>query len=192
MLSKNNLFNNFPTDVQREVCMLLDHKDIKKLTHKFYDNPEDVYWKMKTLQITDEVKPEGVTYRDFYESFVYEKFISKKLWNNGLLYKMIEDEVFLLRHANARDVHGMTALSYAAGFEVRCCKILLDAGANVNLPDYTGVTPLMSAASFSKIEIVKLLLSYKADVNMKTKYGTTTLSYAKLPYIRSLLQNNKF
>ena len=43
---------------------------------------------------------------------------------------------------------------------------LLQRGADVNLKDDEGLTPLMQAASFGEYEIAQLLIKYGADVNM--------------------------
>ena len=54
--------------------------------------------------------------------------------------------------------------------------LLLDRGADVN-GRYDGKTPLHSAARFSNLEITRLLLGRSADVDAKTKNGSTPLHY---------------
>ena len=59
-------------------------------------------------------------------------------------------------------------------------KALLAAGtAGINDPDQDGRTPLHHAASKGHLEIVKLLLEHKADVNVRTKEGYTPAFLAK-------------
>jgi ankyrin repeat protein len=58
-------------------------------------------------------------------------------------------------------------------------KLLLDKGADVNVKDGRGWTPLMEAANRGHSEIVRLLLEKGADVNLKHQYGWTALSIAK-------------
>ncbi|PGH07901.1 hypothetical protein AJ80_07941 [Polytolypa hystricis UAMH7299] len=57
-------------------------------------------------------------------------------------------------------------------------KLLLDAGADVNVKNANGDTPLHSAAGSSKEEIVRLLLDAGADIDDMTKSGSTPLHSA--------------
>ena len=45
-------------------------------------------------------------------------------------------------------------------------------------PDATGWTALMFASSNGKLDLVKYLISKKANLNLKAKDGTTALSLA--------------
>jgi hypothetical protein len=64
---------------------------------------------------------------------------------------------------------------------IEIVKLLLDKGADVNLTDKYGNTPLHLAASDGHIEIVKLLLEKGSDVNSKRRNdGTTPLYWAAL------------
>lgn len=58
------------------------------------------------------------------------------------------------------------------------CKVLLDNGAQKDQPD-TALerTPLLYAAATSP-ETVRLLLSYKADIHARNKFGAGCLHYA--------------
>ncbi len=56
-------------------------------------------------------------------------------------------------------------------------KALLDLGANVNAVSEDG-TVLTAACYKSNVALVKLLLAYKADVNIKNNGGTTPLMFA--------------
>jgi hypothetical protein len=49
--------------------------------------------------------------------------------------------------------------------------ILVDAGANVNLADKEGETPLMVATQNGNIPGIKYLLENEADVSAETTYG---------------------
>ena len=44
-----------------------------------------------------------------------------------------------------------------------------------------GWTPLMRASEDDNVEIMKVLLEYKADVNAQTSKGRTALSFAAAP-----------
>jgi uncharacterized protein len=72
-----------------------------------------------------------------------------------------------------------TALS-AAVFRRRTeiCSLLIDRGANVNLPDGNGSTPLSLAAQFGYREICKLLLENGAAVDRSDANGRTPLTIA--------------
>ncbi|MCG8097488.1 MAG: ankyrin repeat domain-containing protein, partial [Candidatus Thiodiazotropha taylori] len=57
-------------------------------------------------------------------------------------------------------------------------KLLLEAGADVNLADSDGVTPLMEAARTGSGEIVTLLLQHNADKTNKDNEGHTAADIA--------------
>lgn len=61
-------------------------------------------------------------------------------------------------------------------------KILIDAGADVNMYTKSGYTPLVTASersnSTSSLETVKLLLDSGAEINAKTSIGNTALMFA--------------
>jgi ankyrin repeat protein len=54
----------------------------------------------------------------------------------------------------------------------------LAAGADVNVKDNLGMTPLSDASRNGHREIVELLITNGADVNVKTDYGRTPLDLA--------------
>ena len=63
-------------------------------------------------------------------------------------------------------VDGWTALQVAAWFShVECVALLLEAGADKDLADPEGTTPLQSAAKKGAVEIVRLLLEARAKVD---------------------------
>jgi ankyrin repeat protein len=69
---------------------------------------------------------------------------------------------------------------------------LLAAGADVNLGDATGYTPLMSAAYSGDLEMILLLVKSGAEINAATRYKKdTALSFARknghLEVVRALL-----
>ncbi|XP_043568562.1 fibronectin type 3 and ankyrin repeat domains protein 1 isoform X2 [Chiloscyllium plagiosum] len=57
--------------------------------------------------------------------------------------------------------------------------LLIKAGANVNIQDKKGTTPLMVAVLNSYENLVQLLLNNGADSAVKNKYGTSVLEMAK-------------
>lgn len=60
-------------------------------------------------------------------------------------------------------------------------KILIDAGANLNVVDQRGLTPLMYGASISAWEMVYLMLESGADISVKNKWNESFSSYVALP-----------
>jgi ankyrin repeat protein len=176
-----SLFIYLPDDVQRLVCFLyLEYKDIKKISPKFYNDENDVYWKEKVSTMTDEKTPEDTTHRTFYESFIYEKVLEKQSFSFALVDEMIRDEIFLTRHIDAKDRQGWTALMFTSKYDKdkEMTKLLVKAGANVNIQNYFGRTALMVAVNNCNEIATELLLSANADVNLQSSYGNTALILA--------------
>jgi ankyrin repeat protein len=175
-----NLFHLLPADLQREICQMLKiHKEIKKLSPKFYENPDDVYWKGMVLTVTDEKTPEGTNHRDFYESFIYEKVMKDKMWNRALLVKLLEDEIYLKRHIDMKDMDSCTALIYAArDLDEETIKFLLDAGADINATDRYGKGALWKALFRSDNRNAKLLINAGPDINIQEHQDWTCLMFA--------------
>jgi ankyrin repeat protein len=71
---------------------------------------------------------------------------------------------------------GFTPLLFAAREGcVACAKVLLDAGANINLPDPDGVTPLVSALLNLHFGLAEYLINAGADVDRWDLYGRSPL-----------------
>lgn len=69
---------------------------------------------------------------------------------------------------------GSTPLNSAATFgKTDIAKALIDAGADVTIPNNEGSTPLHTAAFFCRVEIVQLLIDINADKSLKNKFGAT-------------------
>jgi ankyrin repeat protein len=81
-------------------------------------------------------------------------------------------------NVNARDSVGVPVLTLAVrnGRIKKVAKTLLDHGADVNAQDDGGQTALMQAAGFSDPKMVRLLLDYKVDPNIKDADGFTVSS----------------
>jgi uncharacterized protein len=84
-----------------------------------------------------------------------------------------------------------TVLSIAlSNDDIRLVRLLLDAGADVNLRWGSGYTPLIDAALSSEEEaIVKLLLERGADVNARDPEGRTALQLARKAWYRPISVN---
>ncbi len=92
---------------------------------------------------------------------------------------------FLLKHGatvdSPRSEAGRTALlvtcAYYGGSEI--CRMLIDAGADVNATAADGTTALMLAATNCKADVVELLIGKGADKTLRDKKGKTALDYAQ-------------
>lgn len=94
-------------------------------------------------------------------------------------HKNLEATKLLLQYGancDAQDNDKQTALHWVTSKVF--FKLLLDAGANPNLSDDRGHTPLMGAAEKSNVAIVQLLLAAGANPNETDKYKLTALHYA--------------
>jgi hypothetical protein len=80
---------------------------------------------------------------------------------------------------NAKGGHHLAPLvaALAAG-HFQTAKTLHDNGAHPNISGLIGRTPLHSAAYYGEIEMVQVLLKYKADVAARTDDGETPLHFA--------------
>jgi len=84
-----------------------------------------------------------------------------------------------------RNSYGMTALFHAIkGRSETVARLLVERGADVNSPMdsdnmHSGTTPLMFAAGYKSLPIVKLLIEHDANINARNKAGDTALSIAQ-------------
>lgn len=95
-----------------------------------------------------------------------------------------------------RDAHDRTLLTIAVLTENKnkdVVEALVSAGANTNIADENGYTPLHYAAGQDLEEIAKLLLEHGADINAATKDGVTALhsavSQGREKMVRFLIKN---
>lgn len=83
--------------------------------------------------------------------------------------------------ANIRGPQNITPLLVAASMgNVPIAKALLAKGAHVNVQDSSSwqVSPLMAAALAGRLDMMKLLLDNKADLELKNEQGSTALLFA--------------
>ncbi len=75
--------------------------------------------------------------------------------------------------------YNWTPLHVAAGYgRVEIARMLIDAGANVNVQDADGLTPLHVAALNGRVEIVRMLIDAGANVNVQDQWDWTPLHWA--------------
>lgn len=81
---------------------------------------------------------------------------------------------------NAQDeAHRQTALTYAAALgQMDAVKVLLDHGADPNLANMVGYSPIMAAARNSRQRCAMLLIDAGAEVNTTDDWGYTALMLA--------------
>ncbi len=91
-----------------------------------------------------------------------------------------EKEKVLIAEPDKADANGRTLLHKAASQDdIEMILLLKESGANFNLADNDGYTPLMYCARFSKkIETLALLLSNGANAKAKNRYGLTAIEIA--------------
>ena len=74
-------------------------------------------------------------------------------------------------------------------------KFLLKMGANVNMKNHSGETPLHIAARHEMEYIVKLLLHYNAGIHKRNNRNETAMNLAKnnfYPHVMKLIRINGF
>ena len=78
-------------------------------------------------------------------------------------------------------------LNRAVGInDIKTVKALLDKGADVNVKDNSGSTPLIYAARNGRTEVLKALIDKGAEVNAKDINGNTPLIWAACMDIQKL------
>ena len=66
-------------------------------------------------------------------------------------------------------------------------KKMIAYGANVN-DRYNGITPLMYAARYNNVEMLKELLNNGADLSLKDSRGNTALKFAELSNAKEAIE----
>ena len=84
-----------------------------------------------------------------------------------------------MQNQNAGLTTALKALFNTHPFSVEDIMKVVREGANPNIKDSEGDTPLMQAVSTGNEEVTKLLISKGADVNAKNSGGESVLAIAK-------------
>jgi ankyrin repeat protein len=103
--------------------------------------------------------------------------------HRATLYNNVTIMRLLLKHhadVNKPDNIGETPLHTAAAgmYLEEAAQVLLDNGANINQQTLNGATPLLLAAQYGTIGVVRLLLNYGANINQPNHPGNTPLHFA--------------
>lgn len=87
--------------------------------------------------------------------------------------------------------HGMSPLTMAIEQRDKpIVQLLIEHGANVDLPDGDGNIPLEAAVNSNDIELVQLLINNKVDINKADAKGLTVLFYAHSREMAQYLLNS--
>ncbi|KAK8037798.1 hypothetical protein PG991_001144 [Apiospora marii] len=97
-----------------------------------------------------------------------------------------DDDVLFPRHSRRDHIRPREVLDAdwheaASSGDMDTAEVLIKSGADPNIRDRLGVTPLMMAARWSGISMVKQLLDCGADINMQTYDGATALHSLGIP-----------
>jgi len=95
--------------------------------------------------------------------------------------KKLREAINNTDNINAADeTYGRTALHEAvSSSRVENIRLLINAGADINVNDKEGRTPLMEAVYFCFEEVVRTLIDAGADVNIRSNVGLTALDFAE-------------
>jgi ankyrin repeat protein len=95
--------------------------------------------------------------------------------------KKLREAINNTDNINAADeAYGRTALHEAvSSSRVEDIRLLIGAGADINIKDKEGRTPLMEAVYFCYEEAVRTLIDAGADVNIRSDVGLTALDFAE-------------
>jgi uncharacterized protein len=101
----------------------------------------------------------------------------------------IRQIVMQYHNVNQRELPSLqTAVAIAAaGKDIQSLRTLLKLGADPNISDYIGVTPLMAAVTAGSEDTVKLLTAAGANVAAVNKAGDSAISLAKELHHNQLL-----
>ena len=107
--------------------------------------------------------------------------------------EMIKYLVEMNADVNKQMISGQTALYFACHDQKEAVEELVKAGANVNLKNRDGRTPMFATIWYENIDAAKILVNNGADVNVQTEDGLTALINAAIeskPKMVEFLLNN--
>lgn len=114
---------------------------------------------------------------------------------DSVLERLKKDDLPLFDGVSAIEVNGRYGVFQetplhilAIQGDIEGCRLLLEAGAEVDYPGEQGYTALHEAVHQGHTEIVKLLLEYGSDPSLTTELGTTEYLAESYPEILALLK----
>jgi hypothetical protein len=129
----------------------------------------------------------------------YYKLNDKYTFIYGYFYTVVGDLPNLMKeiennksYIKFKDPLGRSLLFIASiNGHIGICEYLINKGILVNDIDNSRNTPLHGAAYFGQLDIVKLLLGYGANINLKNKFGHLPIDEALTNEIKSVLKENE-
>ena len=103
----------------------------------------------------------------------------------------VEVATLLAKHVKEINVNSDSGTALMAAVfknDIAITKMLLELGADANIPDSNGTTALHYATRFSNKEIIKLLVAHGADLNLEDNKGFSVLDYALQDKNESILE----
>lgn len=96
----------------------------------------------------------------------------------------VEQHIAAGSDLNAKDPFGGSSpLIIAAVFDKpEIAKVLIDAGAKLDMKNNEGSTAIHTAAFFCRTDILQMLLDAGADKNIKNNFGSTALESVSVPF----------
>lgn len=103
----------------------------------------------------------------------------------------LEVAALLAKHVENINVNSKAGTALIAAVfknDIKIAKMLLDAGADVNIADDKGITALHYGIKFKNIDLIKLLVNNGADVNLTDNKGLSPWDYAELDSNENVLK----
>jgi ankyrin repeat protein len=119
------------------------------------------------------------------------EMIIQEIKSNEPSMNLVSDLIVLGANLDWQDEenYNYTPLHVAAWFgRVEIVRMLIDAGADVNLQDTDGWAPLHVAARFGKVEIVRMLIDAGARMDIQTNNGKLPYDLAITKKIKTILR----
>ena len=177
--------NNFDEDIKNAIV----NNDIAFLEKS--RNQYDINYRLKdenndTLLLYAISDKKSDAYRFFLENEADMNLINNEgegiihaIVYSGITERLIEFINNYTFNLNARDIDGTTPLLLSILIKKHeLYKILIKAGADVNIGDNDNNTPLHMASWLGNFEIVKLLIDNGANLHVKTQKGNLPLALA--------------
>jgi len=108
---------------------------------------------------------------------------------NNQVRVALEDKEKRDKLLNATDANRRTALHFSAYHNnIEITNILLSYNADLNIKDFDGNTPMMTAIKVGNVAIAELLIEKGADINASNKEGFTPLQLAVLSNDKKMMK----
>jgi len=123
---------------------------------------------MSSLNYNNTHKKQKQNISDIHQITKTNRYTQNKKQNKEKVLYLGDDKKrkhILLSHINVQDRSGQTPIFKFARGDIKACRALINAGADLNIKDYAGWTPLHEACLVGQLDIVKLMIRYGADVN---------------------------